>query len=59
MVEHKVGADMIEDLYGVLASVETAEDCRGTFGGPLHTEGDRADGAAYPRGAFAQSGQDL
>ena len=28
MVEHKVGADMIEDLYGVLASVETAEDCR-------------------------------
>ena len=28
MVEHKVGADMIEDLYGVLASVKTAEDCR-------------------------------
>ena len=28
MVEHKIGAAMIEDLYGVLASVEPAEDCR-------------------------------
>lgn len=28
MVEHKVGADMIEDLYRVLASVKTADDCR-------------------------------